>query len=297
MKEQETNDHRLKQLFGEALGEAPSTRETEAAWQAFSAKHRRKRSTAYWLIPSTVAAILVLTFLWWHPTDTEIQVYASMNVPQETSIEEVEENMIVTTSSATTMPILLTDGTEVILSANSRLEYAKDFTSRHVKLTGEAQFRVAKDSLHPFVVYTEKMQTTVLGTRFNVKSYPSGKPVVTLFQGSVQVDVKHRPNVILKPGEELSLDEEEHTQVALCTDTEKDWVKNEFLFDNLTLADAMREVGAWYNHSVVFRSRELMDERIHFKMSRNYSCEEVLRALEDMQLASFEWKDGKIVVK
>ncbi|MBQ8521260.1 MAG: FecR domain-containing protein [Bacteroides sp.] len=293
----ETDDRRLEQLFGEALGDMPSASETEAEWQKFKTRiPSRKPIALHWTI-SAIAAAIALAFLLIRPsTETEIQVFASLDAPQELRTEEVGTDRIVATPSATTTVVTLPDGTEVTLSANSRLEYPKAFGQRQVKLTGEAEFRVAKDSLRPFVVHTERMQTTVLGTRFNVKSYPSDRPSVTLFQGSVQVSLPHQ-EVKLKPGEELSLDEKGRSRLDACKETRKDWMRHEFLFDNLRLADVMREVGAWYNQNVVFRSRDLMDERIYFKMSRGLPCAELLEALNDLQIATFRWEEGRIVVE
>lgn len=293
----ETDDQRLEQLFGEVLGDMPSANETEAEWQKFKAKiPSRKQVAVHWTI-SVIAAAIALAFLLIRPSvETEIQVFASLDAPQELRTEEVGTDRIVATPSATTTVVTLPDGTEVTLSANSRLEYSKVFENRQVKLVGEAEFKVAKDSLCPFVVHTERMRTTVLGTRFNVKSYPSDKPIVTLYQGSVQVNLPHS-ELILHPGEELSLDAKDRPRLGSCKETEKGWKRNEFLFDNIRLADVMREVGAWYNQNVVFRSRDLMDERIYFKMSRELPCTELLEVLNDLQIATFRWEEGRILVE
>ena len=52
--------------------------------------------------------------------------------------------------------IVLSDGSSVKLNSGSVLEYPDEFTGekREVNLSGEAFFTVAKDSLHPFIVYT-----------------------------------------------------------------------------------------------------------------------------------------------
>ena len=50
-------------------------------------------------------------------------------------------------------------------------------------LKGEAYFEVAKNVSRPFVVKTEQLDIKVLGTSFNMKSYPSETQQVTLVQG------------------------------------------------------------------------------------------------------------------
>jgi len=70
--------------------------------------------------------------------------------------------------------LLLPDGTEVWLNSGSKLNYKKDFNThfREVELEGEAFFDVVKDAAHPFIVHTSGIDVKVLGTVFNVKSYP-----------------------------------------------------------------------------------------------------------------------------
>ncbi len=66
--------------------------------------------------------------------------------------------------------VRLADGTKVMLNAGSRLTYPKEFSGekREVQLSGQAFFEVTPDKTHPFVVKTQKMDVTVLGTSFEV---------------------------------------------------------------------------------------------------------------------------------
>ncbi|MEI9806510.1 MAG: FecR domain-containing protein [Bacteroidota bacterium] len=85
---------------------------------------------------------------------------------------------------------LLPDGTTVWLNAGSKLYYDGDFTgaTREVRLEGEAFFDVVKQPDRPFVVHTSGIDIKVLGTAFNVKSYPEDKTVeTTLYRGIVRV--------------------------------------------------------------------------------------------------------------
>lgn len=43
---------------------------------------------------------------------------------------------------------------------------------REVNLKGEAYFEVTKNRKHSFIVQTESVNVEVLGTHFNVESYP-----------------------------------------------------------------------------------------------------------------------------
>ena len=103
----------------------------------------------------------------------------------------------------------LSDGTKAYLNAGSSLKYPVKFLrdrDRNVYITGEAFLEVAKDSLRPFIVNTEKMNVRVLGTKFNVSSYPEDdNSEVVLVEGAVSlykanVNYDPREEVLLRPG-------------------------------------------------------------------------------------------------
>lgn len=300
----DTNDQRLKALFGEALGTTPTPKETEQAWQEFMTSRRTSthRQKNLYIGIASAAAILVLAFILW-PTmyaDTtgSIQVFASLEAPKEITFSETGKRMEVSTPAGTTTAITLSDGTEVLLSANSQLEYNKEFASnkREVTLVGEARFSVAKDTNRPFIVHTERIQTQALGTMFDVKAYPHSTPDITLYEGSVEVSLNGASPQLMQPGEQASLNKRGELKLAKASDTEGKWAEGEFAFDNKELMAVMQEIGSWYNISVMFHSRPLLEERIYFRMNRTASVNEVLEVLNDLGIAKFSLKEGVIVV-
>ncbi len=70
--------------------------------------------------------------------------------------------------------ITLSDSTRVWVNSGSKLSYPSHFDedNREVYLEGEAFFDVQKNHNQPFYVKTSDIDIKVLGTRFNVKSYP-----------------------------------------------------------------------------------------------------------------------------
>ena len=104
--------------------------------------------------------------------------------------------------------LTLPDGTMVWLNAGSRLSYGKNYNTatREVNLTGEAFFDVAHNTQKPFLIHTARIDVQVLGTSFNVKSYPTDRTTeATLIRGSIEVSIKDRPSekIILRPDEKL----------------------------------------------------------------------------------------------
>lgn len=104
------------------------------------------------------------------------------------------------------MSVTLSDGTQVQLNGNSRIEYPVIFSrrQRNVKLSGEAFFEVKHDERHPFIVETFASKVEVLGTRFNVYADEASEYFsTTLVDGKVKVttnDETAEP-VVLAPDE------------------------------------------------------------------------------------------------
>lgn len=299
------NDHQLEQLFGEALGDIPTADEIRKAWQTFIRRHRiRHQSIRRITIPGIAAAVIALVLVFQpllQPEPQEVEVFTSLEVPEEITFREEGKRIIVSTPPATITSVQLSDGSKVLLSANSRLEYLKEFTDtiRSVKLSGEARFEVAKDASRPFIVCTEQLQTRVLGTVFDVKAYPRYSPDVILYQGRVNVShTKRNQSKEMHPGEQISLDKQGKLQLKrVDTEKRKGWAENEFSFDNTDLRQVMQDIGSWYNISIVFRSRPLLDERIYFHINRQLPVNTVLDALNDLKIAQFTMKEGKIIVE
>ena len=294
--------------LGEATGDMPQDGDTQAVWAAFATKHcakgRRRRTvrTAIWAALAVAAVALVAVLLPWQRFSTSgdaIEAFAAMDVPQGVEQSERGGRITVSTPAATVQPVVLPDGTHVLLGAGSRLEYEKDFGGRPervVKLTGMARFDVRHDGKRPFTVHAEGLDARVLGTVFDVSTYHGASRKVTLYSGKVQVcDADGGSAETLKPGYQAVLSGEQGIKVSpVDLQAAAGWSRGMFCFDNARLEDVMREVGAWYNVSVVFASRKPLDVRVHFNIPRSMSLQQVVEALNDMGAAVFSY-DGKRV--
>ena len=214
---EKVSDARLSQIFGEALGDEPSKEETLAAWEAFEQKHisseeehlsfekesivknEKKVSKARiltWITASVAVAASLFLFIFRssqeisQPTEFSMELFSEVTSPKQVEQTLSDGYCVVSTPAATTTLVTLSDGTRVMLNANSTLEYPASFDDaevREVRLKGEAHFEVTKNPHRPFVVKAGEMQTQVLGTIFDVKAYRKDAPKVTLMEGKVKV--------------------------------------------------------------------------------------------------------------
>lgn len=185
-----------------------------------------------------------------------------------------------------TFKLILCDGTEVWLNANSKLVYPTAFIEkeRTVFLEGEAYFKVTKDA-KPFIVKTDYLQTKVLGTEFNVKSYTAEDSHVTLISGKVQVRSHENARFVdLEPGKDAMLLSDGLFEVKeVNSEAYTYWKDGYFYFDELPLADIMKSIGRWYNVNVTFRNKEAMAYRIHFMSNRQSGIEETIRLMNRLK--------------
>ena len=146
----------------------------------------------------------------------------SENIHQNTTIRYVN-------TEAKLIKHRLPDGTMVCMHPNAELTYPKTFTgeARQVTFIGEGFFEVAHDSLHPFLIQSDKMQIRVLGTKFNVKALPKQAIFqVSVVSGSVAVrsmtnQGKANPEtIILKPQQKVLFEVATNQLTALKTNSE-----------------------------------------------------------------------------
>lgn len=123
--------------------------------------------------------------------------------------EEIAYNEI-STKTGEKAQIKLSDGTSIWLNASSKLRYPNKLNGKKVDvyLQGEAYFDVTHVGNRLFQVHTSDLNIKVLGTAFNVKSYPEEKITeTTLVRGKVRIEGKSADTddfVILLPNQKAS---------------------------------------------------------------------------------------------
>lgn len=195
------------------------------------------------------------------------------------------------TSRGQEYEVTLPDGTKIWLNASSSLKYPVPFAgkNRHVELRGEGYFEVAKDKMHPFIVATTQQEVEVLGTHFNINSYDDEPhTTTTLTEGLVGIKATGtNERVLLKPGQESTLNEKKFTINDVDTEEALSWKEGYFLFNNESMVSAMRKLSRWYDIDVVYTQKV---DGIFFlgTFPRTNSLSQTLKILE--KAGSFKFK-------
>lgn len=267
-----------------------------------------RKNKWYW-IAASVAAIITICLFVFLPA-------AKVNKPVS-----LAENTV-STKAGSKSKIQLPDGTQVWLNGDSKIEYNENFNGkfREVKLTGEAFFDVVKNKEKPFIIHTSEMDVRVLGTAFNVRSYPGESTTETaLIRGSVEIFLRKNPykKYLLKPNDKLVLlnnitpaadstnpDDIEKQTVRMKkvrldkagTDVvETMWVKNKLAFDNEQLEKILSETERWYNVKI-----ELKNEKAKlFRFSGVFENKPLTDVMEALCLAAhlhYQVKDAAVTI-
>lgn len=249
---------------GEALVDDESSEVDESLqkiWEKINLDEQHAKSSrqrmSYRLLSYAASIIVLLSiglFLYWrsHP-----------------SLETVTETKWVTrsTGAGEKVKLLLPDSSVVFLNAMSQIRYMEDIDkakSRDIYLEGQAFFEVKNRINQPFTVHTETLQTTVLGTSFDLSAYPTDEKIkVGVKTGKVKVS-KLNGNMLeelsqLMPGMQLvyqKTSSEALVQKGRREDVDG-WKDNRFAFRNEPLKDIVKALARTYKTKIIIENRSL----------------------------------------
>jgi transmembrane sensor len=273
---------------------------------------RRDRKTNLWPV-SILALIVGVIFLVIRSTGTVTAVSQNLVKVPEKVISQI------TTKNGSKTNLLLPDGTKVWLNAGSTISYDSSYgrTIREVALSGEAFFDVIKNKERPFIIHASKINIKVLGTQFNVRSYPSDNTTeASLIRGSIEVTFRDKPNkkIILKPNEKIVVDTDRNSEdvsetirrtshekihevpgvdikkltyeYKTGTIIETSWVQNKLIFQDEPFDEIARQLERWYGVSIIFKNDRLKENRL----TGSFKNETIWQALDALKFtASFHY--------
>ncbi len=197
--------------------------------------------------------------------------------------------------------LTLGDGTKVTLNDTSVLRYPSAFTGpeRVVELSGEAYFEVAKDTERPFKVKLKHgSEVLVLGTHFNINAYDDEPgATTTLLEGKIKITTAGKKSLVLKPGQQASIDKNEKLALANKPNINQAiaWETGSFDFEDQEFNAVMRQLARWYNVEVVYR-QPIPNKRLYGSIRRNEPITKILSAIQNIMSFQYKIEDGKLIL-
>lgn len=180
--------------------------------------------------------------------------------------------------------ITMSDSTTVILNSGSVLIYPENFGAdeREVYLTGEAIFDVTKDASHPFIVKTSDFSIKVLGTLFNVCSYPEADySSATLKEGSISLSADGKDAWLLSPNQTLNYSRTTHKVSIEQADMDDafGWKDGKLCFKSASIHQIIKSIERHYGVRVYLTTGKYDNEFVTAKFIYGESVDELFSAL------------------
>jgi transmembrane sensor len=260
-----------------------------------------------WFRVAASVVLLISVGFWW--TD---KVAVLPNEPENTVYTKggrIGDKQIVNNEDKP-FPIILPDGSTVVLEKNSQISYDKDFKGavREVHLKGEALFDVVKNPNKPFVVYAGHLVTKVLGTSFRIKAFEKEKDVtVNVIRGRVSVfadkkDKQKDPEtdgLILTPNQKVVFTKiEEHLKRTLV---EKPVViipqadLHQFVFEEAPISTIFKAIEKVYGVEVIF-DQEVMKNCALTTTLKNETLFDKLAVICKSIGATYKIVDAQVII-
>ena len=224
---------------------------------------------------------------------------------------------------------ILPDGSTVWINAGSRIVYEPGFNGqeREVTLYGEGYFDVVKDLQRPFIVHAGKINIKVLGTVFNVKSYPDDESIeTTLLRGLVEITTSdnNESPIFLYPNQKIvlpqsiavakssassKLDEEQgaasqnisssitnlDTSLNENERSETAWIYDRLEFRGDSFVQLAKKLERWYNIIIHFEDQNV--KALTFNGSlENETVAQAFNALQTANSFDFKIENNEIFI-
>lgn len=226
-------------------------------------------------VAAAVAAIFIIPVLSTPKTDVSIET-----VPAPRMFTYANSDISV-------KHMMLADGTKVFLKPGSELEYNVTGIAdrREIVIRGEGYFDVAKDSLRPMFVRTEKLSVKVLGTAFTVKTQNASDDVeVVLERGSVRLLSNDGVGLVRMVPNQRAVFSSSTGDVSIESLNAFPYVVEQFnleSLDNATLGQIIRHLEHIYGVSLKADIKH-PEKRYYFNFLRSDSIEDVLNIVENL---------------
>lgn len=198
---------------------------------------------------------------------------------------------------ASTASFTLPDGTSVNLNAGSRLTYDSKFgkKERLVHLEGEAYFDVHHDDRKTFIVKTERLTITDIGTSFNIKDYPDdAQAQIALVQGKISLNTSF-DDIEMVPGEIACVEKDcgKTTMKKGGIESAISWISGCYLFEDESLESIAKKLERGFNVPIIIKNENALNLKFNgFFENGSDNIDNILYTLSQTGKIKFSKQNG-----
>ncbi|MGV3685457.1 MAG: FecR family protein [Daejeonella sp.] len=303
MMDRNNYDEKIKELLDEFWKEPHSFKsledgKAERIFNHIISSDRNERQAARTRVINirgmAAAAIVVLIGI-------AVLFYRPFSPQTDATVKHIRASETPRTSIPPRRFINLPDGSSVILNGNSKLDFSafNKNGKREVILTGEAFFDIIHDKARPFIVYTGKLRTTVLGTKFNIKASRGSRTVtVTVKKGKVKVGDSKRTYNYIDPNQQVVFNAEKTTYVKKAVKSEEviSWVAGDMYFDDVSMIDVANQLQERFGISIVFANELVKKCRFSATFLKTQSLEQILNIIGEFNNIKYQFRNKDTIV-
>lgn len=294
-------DHREQSLFWAWLWKLdieekqftqPLELTQERIWEKVAAQTLYKKQApvvpAWKRISVAAAVVIAVTLTGWLLVN---------NKPER----KIAYHSVITNDGQAIRHIILPDGTAVTLNIYSSLVFTQDYnkSERRVTLKGEGYFKVHKDSIRPFIVQSNGIETQALGTAFNIEARETEKQVrVALTEGKVAVSPSGKAQpVVLLPGQIACYDRSTgQPTIAHFTTNVTAWTSGGLAFNGLPLPEALDRLSRRYQVKILYNKEKLAGKTVTASFNKT-TWQHILTNILYPYGLKYQYKDGIIIIQ
>lgn len=253
--------------------------------------HGRGRRALVWAPAVAAAAVVVSLGISQLGPATSPEPDAASTAAEEFGVQQF------VTGPSEQATVVLTDGTVVRLSADSRLEVPDDADGREVSLVGRGYFAVTHDPSRPFRVRTASGDVRVLGTRFSLDTSLEDLRLVVV-EGSVALDGPDQPEIHVAENQMARIVRGTRLPVVTVPDAIllADWVGDFLAFQDTPLHRVVDEIEREYGVQVVITD-PVLAERTITAWFGGWSLEDVMEVVCIVASARCDVSDSLVTMQ
>jgi ferric-dicitrate binding protein FerR (iron transport regulator) len=199
--------------------------------------------------------------------------------------------------------LIFPDGTSVILNALSKLKFplSSNSDTRTVYLNGEAFFKIAKDTQHPFKVISKNQSIEVLGTSFNVSNYSNEPEITTVATGKIRLtthDTSKPQEIVVEKNQQVVYVSGKVILSTTPVDPNKatSWKDYQYILEQEPLSKALVKLGRWFDVEVD-TTQIKVNKIVNASFSKSEPLTDVLSNISKITNVKLKLDGRKIVIK
>ena len=211
-----------------------------------------------------------------------------------------------TASEIQDSPIVLADGSQVLLDKDAQISYPETFAAevRRISFEGNAFFNIAHNPEKPFIITSGEIQIEVLGTSFSFYSCPEAdEMILCLESGKVRfssiniADGSVREQLILTTGEKAVYNKSTKSLVRseITNQNYMAWKTGILIFEKTPLNEVICAIEQTYNLQIV--SDKNMENLLLTARFKNETPENIFESLSTIFGIQYSFNGKTVLLK